>query len=190
MSSTTLLLVRHAHADWVPDEMRPLSAAGRRDAERVAVLLSPVSPVAIYSSPYRRARETVEPLAAGLALTIEEMSDLRERSLGSGWEEDWLATIRPTWEDFSFAYPDGGETNNEAMERARGALNTLRRRHPDQVITVATHGNLLVLLLRVLDPTKGFEFWRTLTLPDIYRAVVDESGLTELRRLWTPEDPS
>lgn len=190
MSSTTLLLIRHAHADWVPDEMRPLSAAGQRDAGRVADLSSPESPVAIYSSPYRRARETVEPLAATLGLPIEEMADLRERSLGSGWEEDWLATIRPTWEDFSFAYPDGGETNSEAMERARIALDTLRERHPEQVIAVATHGNLLVLLLRVLDPTKGFEFWRTLTLPDIYRAVVDGDRLSELRRLWTPENPS
>lgn len=190
MSPTTLLLVRHAHADWVPDEMRPLSAAGKRDAERVAELLKRESPVAIYSSPYRRARETVEPLAARLELPIEEMSDLRERSLGSGWEEDWRATIRPTWEDFSFAYPDGGETNNEAMERARIVLDTLRQRHPDEAIVVATHGNLLVLLLRVLDPTKGFEFWRTLTLPDIYMAVVDEFGLSKLRRLWTPENPS
>ena len=190
MSSTTLLLVRHAHADWVPDEMRPLSETGRRDAERVADLLRGESPVAIYSSPYRRARETVEPLSARLDLPIEEMSDLRERSLGSGWEEDWLATIRPTWEDFSFAYPEGGETNDEAMVRARMALTTLRERHPGEVVVVATHGNLLVLLLRVLDSTKGFEFWRSLTLPDVFKAVVDGNRLSELRRLWTPENPS
>lgn len=190
MSQTTLLLVRHAHADWKPDEMRPLSESGLRDADRVADISSQESPVAIYSSPYRRARETVEPLADRLSLPIEEMAELRERSLGSGWEDDWLATIRPTWEDFSFAYPEGGETNDEAMGRARIALGTLCLEHSGQTVVVATHGNLLVLLLRVLDPIKGFEFWRSLTLPDIYRAVVNRDGISDLQRLWTPEDPS
>lgn len=190
MSKTTLLLVRHAHADWTPDEMRPLSEAGRQDAGRVAEVLSPESPVAIYSSPYRRARETVEPLAARLGLPIEEMAELRERSLARDREEDWLATIRPTWEDLSLAYPDGGESNDEVMGRARIALESLCERHPDQTIVVATHGNLLVLFLRVLDPTKGFEFWRSLTPPDIYRVVVNGDGVAELQRLWTPESSS
>ena len=186
MSKTTLLLVRHAHADWIPGEMRRLSEAGRRDAGRVADVLSPESPVAIYSSPYRRARETVEPLAARLRLPIEEMAELRERSLAMDWEEDWLATIRRTWEDFSLAYPNGGESNDEVMGRARIALENLCKRHPDQTIVVATHGNLLALLLRALDPTKGFEFWRSLTPPDIYKAVVNGDGIAELQRLWTP----
>jgi 2,3-bisphosphoglycerate-dependent phosphoglycerate mutase len=190
MTATTLLLVRHAHADWQPDETRPLSEAGRRDAERVAEILAPLAPTGIYSSPYRRARQTVEPLAARLGLSIVEMPDLRERSLGSAWAEDWEAVIRPTWEDFSLAYPEGGETNADAMERAKRALGVLRERHAGQSVAVATHGNLLVLLLRVLDASKGYEFWRGLTLPDIYRVVVDSGGIGELHRLWVPHDPS
>ena len=190
MTATTLLLVRHAHADWQPDEMRPLSEVGRRDAQRIAEVLGPLNPASIYSSPYRRARQTVEPLAARLGIPIVEMSDLRERSLGSGWVEDWEATIRPTWEDFSFAYPEGGETNAEAMERARRALGVIRERHIGQTVAVATHGNLLTLLLKVLDAGKGYEFWRGLTLPDIYRVVVESGGIGELQRLWVPFDPS
>lgn len=65
MTATTLLLVRHAHADWQPDETRPLSEVGRRDAARVAGVLSPLAPTSIYSSPYRRARQTVEPGGIG-----------------------------------------------------------------------------------------------------------------------------
>ena len=45
MTPTTFLLVRHAHAEWVPNEMRPLSVKGSRDAERVARILAPLSPV-------------------------------------------------------------------------------------------------------------------------------------------------
>ena len=110
-------LVRHAHAEWAPDEMRPLSERGRIDAERVADILAAEELASIYSSPYRRAFETVEPLARRLGMEVEEHPDLRERSLGTTWEEDWEAVIRSTWEEFSFAYPDGGETNAEAFER-------------------------------------------------------------------------
>jgi len=156
----------------------------------VAGILAPLSPVAIYSSPYVRARETVAPLSAVLRMPIQEMTELRERSLGSVWEEDWLSVIRPTWEDFSFAYPDGGETNGEAMERARVVLGTLREKHEGQKIVVATHGNLLVLLLRLLDPGKGFDFWLSLTLPDIYRIDLNPDDTFELHRLWMSPDPS
>ena len=140
--------------------------------------------MAIYSSPYRRARETVEPLAARMNLPIREMSELRERSLGRVWEGDWPATMRTTWEDFSFAYPEGGETNDEVMARAQVVLRALCDRHPGDAIVVATHGNLLVLLLRALDPTKGYEFWRKLSVPDVYRVVIAEGKIFELRRLW------
>ena len=35
----TFYLVRHAHADWTPDENRPLSVRGSEDAIRVADVL-------------------------------------------------------------------------------------------------------------------------------------------------------
>ena len=76
-----LYLVRHAHSVWTPDEMRPLSQAGLEDAQLVSDILAPLGPEAIYSSPYLRAKQTVEPLAAALEMTIHEVADLRERTL-------------------------------------------------------------------------------------------------------------
>ena len=46
-----MYLVRHAHAHWTPDEDRPLSARGRRDAERVAGVLCAYPIIALYASP-------------------------------------------------------------------------------------------------------------------------------------------
>ncbi len=62
-------VIRHAWADWTPDEMRPLSAEGRADARRIADLLIDSGIEAVYSSPYRRARQTVEPLSHRLRLS-------------------------------------------------------------------------------------------------------------------------
>jgi Histidine phosphatase superfamily (branch 1) len=110
------LLVRHAHAPWSPDESGGLSPEGRLAAERLAGILAAERIDAIYSSPYSRARETVDPLARRLSLAIHEIADLRERHLGGGAFDDFRAAVRATWDDFSFAHP-GGETNAAAQRR-------------------------------------------------------------------------
>jgi 2,3-bisphosphoglycerate-dependent phosphoglycerate mutase len=58
---------------------------------------------AIYSSPYPRARHTVEPLARRLSLEIETVDDLRERLLSEGPLPDWHVHVERVWSDFSCA---------------------------------------------------------------------------------------
>ena len=65
---TVFYLIRHAHAVWTPDEQRPLSPQGREDARWVAELLRRYPITQVYAIPYRRAWETVAPLAEALGL--------------------------------------------------------------------------------------------------------------------------
>ena len=118
---TTFYLVRHAHATWTPNEDRPLSTRGRQDAFRVADVLKAYPITHIYSSPYRRARETVEPLAERIHLPINELGGLRERQLAAGPVDDFDAAVEATWRDPSFSHP-GGETNAAAQGRGAGAM--------------------------------------------------------------------
>jgi broad specificity phosphatase PhoE len=69
----TLLLVRHAEP--VPpgdpafeENERPLSATGRAQAESLADELARPGVTAVYTSPYLRAAQTIEPLAERLGL--------------------------------------------------------------------------------------------------------------------------
>jgi 2,3-bisphosphoglycerate-dependent phosphoglycerate mutase len=78
----TYYLVRHAHADWIADENQPVSERGQEDALLVADLLLDRPIDRIYSSPYRRAMQTISPLAQHLDLQITTIRDLRERRLG------------------------------------------------------------------------------------------------------------
>ena len=94
---TRLFLVRHAHADWEPDEGRPLSGRGRRDAVRVAELLAAADVAGIYSSPARRAMETVEPLAERVRLGPIPIHDLRERELPVQRAGEFEAVVRGSW---------------------------------------------------------------------------------------------
>jgi broad specificity phosphatase PhoE len=81
--SLKLYLVRHAKAgsrsSWEgPDEERPLSKAGRRQAVALAKLLHDEPIGRTVSSPYVRCRETLEPLAAELGLLVQDADGLTE----------------------------------------------------------------------------------------------------------------
>lgn len=67
-----LFLVRHAEAaPGEPDELRPLTAAGRAVARSLGERLAPEHPDAVLSSPLLRARETAEQIARAAGLTPE-----------------------------------------------------------------------------------------------------------------------
>lgn len=79
----TIYLVRHAKAGsrsaWRgPDDQRPLSKPGRRQADALADILGTAAPTRIISSPYVRCRQTVDPLAARLRLPVELSDALAE----------------------------------------------------------------------------------------------------------------
>lgn len=74
--SGLVYLVRHAKAgsrsDWDgPDELRPLSAKGRKQSIALGRRLAAGSGPRLISSPYLRCVQTLEPLAAALAQPIE-----------------------------------------------------------------------------------------------------------------------
>ncbi len=180
-----LYLVRHAHSYWTPDEMRPLSDIGLEDARRVADILAPLGPEAIYSSPYLRAKQTVEPLAGALGVGIVEVADLRERTLSEVPVDNWKAALKRSWEDFSFSCP-GGESSGTAQKRVVSACRDLAGRHSQGAVVLATHGNLLALLMNHYDPAVGFDRWNALSSPDIYRVNLDASTEVQFERMWGP----
>ena len=68
-------LVRHAHAGKRgefdgPDALRPLSPAGRKEAELLALVLSLIAPERLFAATPLRCKQTLEPLAARLDLPI------------------------------------------------------------------------------------------------------------------------
>ena len=81
-----LHLVRHAEAGPSPDEGRPLDETGRRQAQRVADLLAVAGVERVLSSRYIRCRQTIDPLAARIGVTVEEHAALcEEAEVESAW---------------------------------------------------------------------------------------------------------
>lgn len=178
----TFYLVRHAHADWTSDENRPLSARGRADANHVAEILLHYPVRAIYTSPYRRAWETISPLSKRLQLPVQIEPDLREVDLSNVKFDDFFKAAAVTWRDPTFAYP-GGESNAAAQQRVLVVLLRLKQQHLKEPIVIATHGTLLAVLLQYFNPALDFSFWKSLTMPDIYSLSLDPLGKAVIHRL-------
>jgi 2,3-bisphosphoglycerate-dependent phosphoglycerate mutase len=177
-----LFLVRHAHSDWSPDESRPLSAAGRLAAESLVARLEPLRVGAIYSSPYTRAIETIQPLAAKLGLPITIDPELRERRLSTEPPADFERWVEASWRDFELAYP-GGESNAAAERRIVQAVTGIAAQNVNRNVAIASHGTVLALYLRSLDPRVDFDFWRSMKLPEIYVVERPLGGAWSYRRL-------
>ncbi len=183
MAMTTLapldvLLIRHAES--VPpgtpgyaDDDRPLTDAGRSAAAELAYELEGYELTAMYSSPYARAIETLEPLAKLRGLEIHRLVDLRERRHSLEQHDDWRETLEHSWADPDFALP-GAESGREAQRRAVGALDLIRTRHPDGGrLVLGSHGNLISLLLQVLEPGVDVDFHLAMPTPAVYRLTHD-----------------
>ena len=82
-TTTQIYLVRHAKArsrsDWSgPDDLRPLTKTGRRQADALRDLLADRGVARVISSPYVRCRQTVEPLGQRLRLPVDLADELAE----------------------------------------------------------------------------------------------------------------
>ena len=155
---TTLFLVRHGLTAQTGRSLYGQTAGidlderGRAQSIQLARRLTPVRPTAIYSSPLERCLQTVEPLAATCRLPVVEQRDLIEMHAGS-WTGKPLARLRrlKAWSDVqqrpaTFRFPEG-ESFAEARDRAVAEVHRIARRHRRGRVVIATHGDILRVVL-------------------------------------------
>jgi probable phosphomutase (TIGR03848 family) len=167
----TLFLIRHAVTAQTGrvlyGQMRgiDLDDRGRAQAASLVERFASVRLTAIYSSPLERCVQTVEPLATAQRLRIERATGLIEMDTGS-WTGRTLAQVRRTkpWttvqrQPSAFRFP-GGEGFVEAQARAVDAVERIVRRHPRGRVAVATHGDIVRIVLAHLLGTPLDDFQR------------------------------
>jgi 2,3-bisphosphoglycerate-dependent phosphoglycerate mutase len=173
-------VVRHCAAIGQEPEA-PLSDAGRAQAGELADALADAGITRIVCSPFRRARDSIAPLAARLGLTVEQDARLEERVLSLEQLPEWRAALRASFDDPELRLP-GGESGREATARAVAALNDAVAVEGGLTCLV-THGTLMTLLLRHFDAGFGYEAWARLTNPDVFSLTLD-GARRELKRIW------
>jgi len=152
-----------------------LNELGRQQAEQIAFALQRLKPAALYSSPLRRAVQSLEPASSALGLEIHIEQDLTNISFGS-WEGRKKADIareqpelwnlwkqRP--EELSFP---GMESLDEVGRRSRAVADRLVQFHAGETIVLCTHRTVLKPLVPYClnteapgrSPLEGGWFWK------------------------------
>ena len=181
---TTVYFVRHAqpnyanHDDWA----RELTKKGVEDSKRVTRFLWDKGVDAVFSSPYKRAVDTVRDFAEKKGLEIRLETDFRERKIDSVWIEDYASFCESQWKDFDYKRADG-ETLREVQARNIAALERLLEEYRDKTIVVGSHGTALSTIINHYDERFGhaeFERIRKL-MPLIVRFSFQGADCTEIQ---------
>lgn len=180
VNAKRVYLVRHCQTTGQAPEA-PLTADGVTQAKALSEFLLPLGVRRIISSPFRRARTSIEPYARRVGLPVEIDDRLRERALSGVPLADSRERLRASFDDFDLCI-EGGESSRTAMTRAAAALHDALRGDASPVLLV-THGNLLTLLLRSLDERYGFDDWASLTNPDVFCVEIC-AGQAQIERVW------
>ncbi len=168
---TNIYLIRHAqshpsaslhHSKW------PLSCVGRNQAEKLSGLLEPLGIEVLFSSPFLRCLQTVQPFAGKVGLTINVKDDLREGVLVKGIVENFNEIWRQSWDDFNLAR-SGCESAFDVQKRFVAAVEDILARHTSETIGISAHGLVIGLFLNYIDPAFGRVQAEGLKNPDVVR---------------------
>ena len=155
---TTVYFIRHAQADYsVQDDLaRPLTEKGMSDRVIVTDFLRSRDIAAVYSSPYKRAVDTVSHFAEHAGLPVITVNDFRERKIGNAWIDNYLNFCEKQWADFSYKL-EGGESIAEVQARNIAVLNDVLSAHKNENVAIGTHGTALSVIINYYDNSYGFE---------------------------------
>ena len=155
---TTIYFIRHAEPDYtIHDDMeRPLTAEGEKSCSKVTKYLKDKKIDQIYSSPYKRAVDTVRDFSKASGLMIKTIYDLRERAVDSGWIENFSEFVHNQWGNFDYKL-GGGESLREVEIRSIPTLEALLRQYPGENIVIGSHGTAISTILHYYDNAYGVE---------------------------------
>ncbi len=193
---TTAWLVRHGRTPLSVEKRfsgvgdPELDEVGRAQAERVAARLGVLAergprPVAVLSSPLKRARATADAVARVLGLDVVEEPGLRETDFGD-WDGYTFAEVKEKWPvelEAWLASPDYappyGESFTATARRVAAARDRLVAAYRGQTIVCVSHVTPIKTLVRLaLEAAPAA----------LYRLHLDNASLSEV--VWYDDGPA
>lgn len=146
-----MFVIQHGDKERLPGDPG-LTPLGKKQARSTGKWLGRfAAPVAIWSSPMRRALDTAEVLADELGLDVTVERRLHERMNWAGPEpfEDFLRAWGRCSADRALV-PSSGDSSIDAGARFLDALGELAARHRAGTAVVVSHGGVTTDALRTL----------------------------------------
>ena len=156
-----IYLLRHGETDYHAQKRLlgrkdvSVNETGREQAGRVRDYFEGIDLSAIYCSPLKRCRETVEPTAENKGLDVRVMDELLEVEMGE-WDGRMVTELFETDKELltkwlrspsSVTLP-GGEDFGAVRDRTAIAMEEITRRHnQDSAVLVASHGGPIRVMI-------------------------------------------
>ena len=154
---THVYFIRHSLSDVSikDDLLRPLTDNGLIKANELIKIFEKIEIDMIFSSPYIRTIQTIEPIAKNKNLDIKIVEDLRERKVSNGWIENFNEYCKKQWENFNYKL-ENGESLNEVQLRNIQILNRILEENNGKRIIIGTHGTSLSTIINYYDKTYNY----------------------------------
>ena len=168
---TIVYFIRHSKPDISikDDAIRPLLPEGIEKSKELINFFSGIKIDYIYSSPYKRSIQTIEPIAENKNIKIKTINDFRERKMNNKWIENFEEFSKRQWNDFSYKLIDG-ESLEEVQKRNIKALNKILLENKGMTIIIGTHGTALSTIINYYD--KNFQYKSFIEIVNIMPYIV------------------
>ncbi|MBL8028693.1 MAG: histidine phosphatase family protein [Fibrobacteres bacterium] len=142
-TKTNIYLLRHSESEkgTFENNERPLSKHGIKYAEAIAPFILGLNCSYVYSSPFKRAIDTIKPYCE-----LAKCSFQIEESFREGTEQ---------------------ETKEILARKINPFLLRITNEHSGKNILICTHGGVIFSLISSYLPTFSYENYKLLTSPDI-----------------------
>ncbi|WP_404407129.1 histidine phosphatase family protein [Jeotgalibacillus malaysiensis] len=174
---SNVYLIRHCQAEGQEAEAA-LTDEGTKQAEALARFFNGIEVKRIISSPFKRAIESIKPLAERKELDIHINQNLSERVLSTENLPDWLDKLEQSFINMELVF-EGGESAKEAEGRIAEVVEAASEK--EGITLIVTHGGIMSHFLSKYDAGFGFGEWQRLSNPDVY---VFDRNKKNVERVW------
>ena len=153
----TIYLIRHAEPNYNnhQDDERELTAEGLQDCQLLLDYFKDISIDRIYSSPFKRALQTIDELAKEKNLPIQIKENFRERKIDDVWIDDFNTFSQRQWQDFNYKLAKG-ESLQEVQDRNIQQLQEILKEQETSII-ISSHGTAISTILNYYDHQFAFD---------------------------------
>jgi len=164
---------------------RPLTERGMADRLSVTRFLWDKHISAVFSSPYKRATDSISDFASKAGLKIQIVDEFRERECDSDWDKknDFYSLFQRQWANFDYTISDG-ESLRTVQNRNIQALSNILKQNIGENIVIGTHGLALSTIINYYDKSYGYEdFVKMLPIcPYAVKMVFDGQRCIEIKQ--------
>ncbi|MGT2833016.1 histidine phosphatase family protein [Streptococcus halotolerans] len=153
----TVYLVRHAEPNYNNhnDEDRELTPKGLQDCQLLLDYFNSITIDSIYSSPFKRAIQTITELAEEKKLLIQITENFKERKIDNIWIDDFNDFAKRQWQDFSYQLASG-ESLQQVQDRTIQELQKILDKK-EKTLLISSHGTAISTIINYYDKQFSFD---------------------------------